>query len=578
MLKKVFQFRKILFISVFIGILTGLFAVAFIKAIHFFTNLFLERIAGYSPPGVPGEGTFFGVYNLQIERPYLIPFTVALGGLISGILIYLFSPESAGVGTDAAIRAFHRKLPIGLKTAVSKLVTSAITIGSGGVSGKEGPIALIGASVGSFVANLFKLSEKEKNIALATGLGSGISAVFKAPLAGAIVSSEVFYKEDFEVEALLPSFVASVTSYIVSGIFLGFRPLFYTDIPPFRGLSFQGLLGYILLGVICALIATLIIYVFFRVGAYFKNLKLHPVLKPAIGGFIAGLIGAINPIALGNGYGWIQFLLNNDFTHLTPVMVVSGIFLVIIALSFTLGSGGSGGVFGPSLVIGGLTGASTCLLLNFLTGNSFNLPSMTIVGMMATFAATAKAPLSTIVLVAEMTGGYELLVPSIISVSIAYILSGDKSIFPSQVKKRIDSPAHMDEYRSFVLQSVKVKDVMTTRVITLSPENTVLEAQKLMEERFISGIPVVVKGVVVGLVTSSDVLKVDKNKRSSVKVSEIMTKSPECVTPDTTLFDTLDKFLSKGYGRAPVVESLETKRLVGIITRADIGRFLASKG
>jgi CIC family chloride channel protein len=136
----------------------------------------------------------------------------------------------------------------------------------------------------------------------------------------------------------------------------------------------------------------------------------------------------------------------------------------------------------------------------------------------------------------------------------------------------------MDEYKAFILQNVKVKDVMTSPVITISPDDTVSKAQKIMEKSFISGIPVVLNETVVGLITSSDVLKVDRDKRKVVKVSEVMTKNPECVTPDTTLFDTLDKFISRGFGRAPVVKDFSSMKLVGIITRADIGRFLASRG
>ncbi len=578
MLKSALQYRKMFLISIFIGLLSGLFAVAFVKSIHFFTEMFLGFICGYSPPQAFGERGTSLFPEIVIKRRYLIPLTVSIGGLISGIIIYLFSPESAGVGTDAAIKAFHRRIPIGLKTAVSKLLTSAITIGSGGVSGKEGPIALIGASIGTTVSNLFNLSDKERNVALATGLGSGISAVFKAPLAGAIISSEVFYREDFEVEALIPSFIASVISYIISGIFLGFQPLFFTDIPPFRGLNVETFVGYLILGIASAIVAYVLIYTFFKISNYFKALNVHPVFKPAIGGFLAGTVGMINPIAIGNAYGWIQMLLNGDFSYLTILKVLTGIIFSILALSLTLGSGGSGGVFGPSLVIGGLTGASIYFFLNSAIGNFFDLQSMTIVGMVSTFAATARAPLSTIVLVAEMTGGYELLVPSIISVSIAHILSGEKSIFPSQVKKRVDSPAHMDEYKAFVLQHVKVKDVMKSPVITLSPDDTVLNAQRIMEKKFISGIPVVINDVVVGLITSSDVLRVDREKRGTVKVKDVMTKNPECVTPDTTLFDTLDKFISKGFGRAPVVKDFSSMKLIGIITRADIGRFLASRG
>jgi CIC family chloride channel protein len=343
-------------------------------------------------------------------------------------------------------------------------------------------------------------------------------------------------------------------------------------------LNVETFVGYLILGIASAIVAYMLIYTFFKISNYFKALNVHPVFKPAIGGFLAGTVGMINPIAIGNAYGWIQMLLNGDFSYLTILKVLTGIIFSIVALSLTLGSGGSGGVFGPSLVIGGLTGASIYFFLNSAIGNFFDLQSMTIVGMVSTFAATARAPLSTIVLVAEMTGGYELLVPSIISVSIAHILSGEKSIFPSQVKKRVDSPAHMDEYKAFVLQHVKVKDVMKSPVITLSPDDTVLNAQRIMEKEFISGIPVVINDVVVGLITSSDVLRVDREKRGTVKVKEVMTKNPKCVTPDTTLFDTLDKFISKGFGRAPVVKDFSSMKLIGIITRADIGRFLASRG
>ena len=579
MLRKAAQYRRTFLISVTIGILSGLFAVAFIKAIGFFSHLFLGKVVDYTPPVAFGEEESSGIFEFLMRRRFLLPLTVAFGGLLSGLIIHLFSPESAGVGTDAAIKAFHRRLPLGIKTALAKLLTSSITIGSGGVSGREGPIALIGASIGTFISKVLKMSEKERNIALATGLGAGISAVFKAPLAGAIISSEVFYKEDFEIEALLPSFIASVISCMVSGIFFGFQPLFYTDIPPFRGLSVEVFVGYIFLGFVSALVSYLLIYTFFRVNDYFSSLNVHPVLKPAIGGLVAGTIGMVNPIAIGNAYGWIQMVLNRDFSCITPLMVVSGIFLSILALSFTLGSGGSGGVFGPSLVIGGLTGASICMMLNSaVSGHPFNIASMTIVGMISTFAATAKAPLSTIVLVAEMTRGYELLVPSIISVSIAHLLSGERSIFPSQVKRRIDSPAHADEYRAFMLQRAKVRDVMKSPVITLSPDDSVLSAQKIMEERFISGIPIVEGKTVVGLITSSDVLSVDREKRAKVKIKDVMTRKPFCVTPDTTLFETLNKFINMGFGRAPVVKDFSSLELVGIITRADIGRFLASSG
>jgi len=191
---RIFTLRKnYLFFSVLIGFWAGVAAILFIYAIELFTRLALEEIVGYLQPRPAGEGGVSESYHFVLQRPFLLPLVVALGGLLSGILTYLFSPHSAGVGTDAAISAFHHEKPLSLKASLIKLVPSAITIGTGGVSGREGPIALIGAGIGSAIAQYFKLSERERRLFLAIGLGAGISAIFKAPLAGAIISGEVFF-------------------------------------------------------------------------------------------------------------------------------------------------------------------------------------------------------------------------------------------------------------------------------------------------------------------------------------------------------------------------------------------------
>lgn len=147
MIKEIYEIRKLLFLSAITGVIIGLFAVLFLKSLDYSTHLFLGEIVGYTPPKPTGEGGS-GTYSFFIEHKYLLPFTTALGCLITGALVYLFSPESAGIGTDVAIKAFHYKLPINIKTSIFKLITSAITIGSGGSSGREGPMALIGAGIG----------------------------------------------------------------------------------------------------------------------------------------------------------------------------------------------------------------------------------------------------------------------------------------------------------------------------------------------------------------------------------------------------------------------------------------------
>lgn len=201
-------FAKWAFIAALIGVVCGLSALALLEAVRLISSVMLGGIAGYSPPGAGGEGGYQGA--LVPAPAYLIPLVAALGGLISGLLIYRFAPEAAGVGADAAIRAFHREAAvIQPRVPLLKLVTSAITIGSGGTSGREGPIAHIGAGAGSFISDVLKLDRRSRQIALATGLGAGIASIFKAPLPGAIIAAEIFYTQDFEVEALIPGFIAT---------------------------------------------------------------------------------------------------------------------------------------------------------------------------------------------------------------------------------------------------------------------------------------------------------------------------------------------------------------------------------
>ncbi len=581
MLKHIFGYKyrfnyRTFLVPIVIGLFAGIFAILFLKSIHLFSNLFLEKIVGYKQPLPLGEGGEY-YYKFIIERPYLLPFTTALGGFIVGLLVHLFSPESAGVGTDAAIRAFHHRKYLGIKTSIWKLITSAITIGSGGVSGKEGPIALIGAGIGSFIGKLFNLSDKEKNIALAVGLGAGIAGVFKAPFAGAIISSEVFYKKDFETETLIPSFIASFISFIVVASVFGFSPLFHIELPEFKSFSIKDAIAYLFLGVITSLVARLMIFSLDYAKKFFDSLEIHPIFKPAVGGFFVGLMGMLTPVAIGSGYGWLQMIMLGDLDYLPPLLIFVSIFVVLLAFSFTLGSGGSGGVFGPSLVIGGLTGASVYYFLSHLgfpDTSSFNIAALTVVGMVSTFAAAAKAPLSTIILVAEITGGYQLLIPATIAVAVAHFLSGEQSIFKSQVNYKIDSPVHYDEFKFFILKQHKVDDVMTKNVIAVEKDVSVIEAGQLLRQFNISALPVIEDDTIIGIVTDSDLIKACNRNIETLKIEDIMNKNPICLTPDLTLFEALSMLIENNIEVAPVVNSLKERKLIGIISDFDIGKIL----
>jgi len=256
-----------------------------------------------------------------------------------------------------------------------------------------------------------------------------------------------------------------------------------------------------------------------------------------------------------------------------PYFIASGIIGVILGVSFTLGSGGSGGVFGPSVMIGGLAGALFSISLNTFFNLHLNITSFMIVGMVSLFGSAAKAPLSTLLLVAEMTGGYSLLLPAMLSVFTAYFLSGKRSIFPSQVDTKFDSPAYKDEYGVYILEKLKVKEYMKIP-ITITPEACLNDAFNLMKKNLIFGLPVVKNGELVGIITKTDLLEFSVKEREKKKVQEVMSKNVITVTESDTLAYALEMMINYGIGRLPVVKEKDKKKLIGIIERSDIGKAL----
>ncbi len=491
--------RKWVVVAIATGIVAGLGALVLIQGIDFFTKLFLVGIVGYAPP-LPGGESQNHLITIIIARPWLIPVSTGLGGLLSGILVVKLAPEAKGVGTDAAIGEFHKgHALIRTRVPLVKLLTSAITIGSGGTSGREGPIAQIGAGLGTQIAKAFKLTERERRIALAAGLGAGIAAIFKAPLAGAILGGEIFYKHDFEAEAMIPGFIASTVSYTIVGFVTGWQPIFSTGVTPVAFIHPEALLLYGVLGVVCAAFAHLLFKVYFTVHDIFEKIRIPIFIKPAIGGLLAGVIGIFAPSVLGVGYGWAQLALNQNYQALPPTIMLVAIFAEIFAMSFTMGSGGSGGLFGPCVVTGTMIGAAFGYYAHQAFPATVTNPSnFAIVGMMAFFGGAAKSPLAVIVMIAEMTGGYGLLAPSMIAVVVAYLLTGNLSIFYNQVDSVEESPAHIEEYETLALKRIRVADIMTRNVVSIKPTISVQIALDLMEANLVGGLPVVSNDKLVG--------------------------------------------------------------------------------
>ena len=446
-------------LSALIGVVAGLGAIAFYLGIDWATHFFLGTLVGYLPPAPVGEGE---TALRPILRPWLLPVVVALGGLISGLIVFTLAPEAEGHGTDAAIDAIHHKGGrVRARIPPIKLVASAITIGAGGSGGREGPAAQISAGFGSLLAQWLRLSAQDRRIAVAAGMGAGIGAIFRAPLGGALMAAEILYVHDLEVEALIPGLIASIVGYTVYGAVFGFQPIFGAQPTLALGSPVQ-LVYYALLGVACGLVGLLYARTFYGVSGLFHRLRLPRWLKPALGGLLVGLIALVLPGALHMGYGWVQVGMGPELLGLPLWIVLLLPFAKILATSLSIGSGGSGGIFGPGMVIGGMLGASFWRLA--YDAGVPQLPvspaPFVVVGMMAMFGGIAHAPLAVMLMVAEMTGNLSLLAPAMIAIAVATALVGDETIYRSQLPNRAASPAHRVRFSFPLLSSLLVRDAM----------------------------------------------------------------------------------------------------------------------
>jgi chloride channel protein, CIC family len=566
-------------VGILIGVIAGVGAIIFYAIIQLVTNLMLGGLTGYYPPNPAGEA----VAIVGLHPDYLlIPFVAAAGGLISGFLVYTFAPEAEGHGTDEAIAAFHRKDgKIRRRIPVIKAIASAFTIGSGGSGGREGPTAQIGAGFGSFVGDVLNLPVRDRRIAVAVGLGAGIGAIFKSPFGGAILGGEILYSGgDFEVEALLPGFIASPVGYVVFTAFAGITPIFGTGVV-YSFTQPVNLIFYAILGLLCGLVGRLHTTTFYKMKGLFSSLPIPRYAKPVIGLALSGVIGVFFPEVLGLSYGFLQYLIDgnlklvgtNFFTLPILAVLLLVVALKIVATALTVGSGGSAGVFAPSLVIGGFLGAAFWVVLNSLLPGAIPAAApLVIVGMMALFAGVGRVPIAVILMVSEMTGTFALLIPSMVAVVVSYFVTGSNyTIYKSQVTRRSESPAHRGEYNVPLLTKIFVHDAMNVDVVALSPRDTVARAQQLMLEKGFHAIPLVDLEKVVGIVTLGDLRRIPTERMSSTNLAEVMTKNPFVAYPDESLLDALDRMTNNGVGRLPVV-SRDSGKLVGIVTMYDVIR------
>jgi CIC family chloride channel protein len=425
-------------LGVAIGLVAGLGAVALFVSLEWATRFLLGSLGWYRPATPIGEGH---AVALGTTRSWRIPVVAALGGLLCGLVVFAFAREAGGDGTDAAIDAVHRD-PASIRGRVSlvKIVASALTIGTGGSGGPEGPTTQISAGFASFLARRLRLPPADARIAVTAAMGAGIGAIFRAPLGGAVFGAEVTYREDAEVEALIPSFVAAVVAFAVFGAFESYDPIFGT----LRNYRFVHhpvqFLYFAAIGVACGLAGRLYAWSLGRVRGLFLSLSFGHVLKPALGALGTGAIGIVLPGAIGTGYGWAQTSMTPGLLHLAPWVVLTLPFAKILTTSLSIGSGGSGGLFGPGIVIGGFTGAAIWWLLHSASATAAAQPApFVIVGMIACLGSIAHTPLAAMLMVVEMTGNLTVLPPAMFAVGIASLIAGQATLYRSQLPSRVES-------------------------------------------------------------------------------------------------------------------------------------------
>ncbi len=555
---------KWLLVSSAIGVVAGVAAIVFDAAIRFVTEFFLGAVVGYMPPAPAGEGL---TVVMAMEHPWRLPFVTTLGGLLSGLIVFKLAPEAEGHGTDAAIAAIHHhEGRVRARIPPIKLVASAITIGSGGSAGREGPTAQISAGFGSLLAGWLGLDLADRRIAVAAGIGSGIGAIFRAPLGGALLASEILYIHDFEVEAIIPALIASIVGYTVFGSYCGFAPMFGNH-PELALGSPVELVYYAVLGVASGLGGLLYARAFYGITSIFHHLRLPAWVKPALGGLIVGLIGIVMPQILHMGYGWVQLGMRSDTLLALPLWIVLVLpFAKIVATSLSIGSGGSGGIFAPGMVVGGMLGASLWRLGYGVLPHMPTQPTaFVIIGMMALFGGIAHAPLAVMLMVAEMTGNLSLLAPAMIAVAVSTALVGDKTIYRSQLRDRSSSPFHRVRLSFPMLSALLVRDAMAAPgpvLVATTPVSTAPEGARETGVVVVNG-----NAEVVGVITQARIDEVMRSDDPSVLAEAAMSQLPDKLGPNDTLEAALGRLVDSGMSWLPVLDS---GHVVGRVTVRDI--------
>lgn len=596
---------KLLVYSVVVGFLAGLLATlvyvvyqSFGSSIHNLyqtAGILLPKPEDYTnQSGVLPGATFVEterkdvLFNSLFFPRYWILFLLipSFGGLVCGFLVWGFAPEANGDGVDGVIRSFHfRNGFLRNRIPIIKTLSSFFTLGSGGSAGWEGPTMLLGAGVASSMTKPLRLNVKDRRALLLAGAAGGLGAIFQIPFGGALFAIEVLYASTaLELSAIIPCFIASIVGYSTFRCFHGdIRMLdLPTGIEIHQPTDFLIFLFFVPVIAFCG-------FCFVRLiletrNRFFRRLNMPEFLKPALGGFLLGVIALLYPQVLGGGYEWMNRLLEGQLPFMLIVMLILP---KMLATAFTVSSGGSGGVLVPSIFIGGLIGGTLghlCSIVFMQLGLSDWTPNISIcilVGMATFYAGIGKVPFAAAVIVCEMVNGdYSLLVP-LIFLNLVHIAfqSPSISLYEDQVLLPIDSEAHFGTYSTDLLRVISVRESCDldenpqASILTVPADATIPDTAKLIASKPDSLFPVVDKnGRLVGLLQASDLWSVFRSRKkwdmlSAQSIAQTMDIS---VFPEDNLFKALRTCTLWQVSELPIVDPLQPNKLLGMIRHHEI--------
>lgn len=563
-----------LVLGVVAGLGSGTLAIAFHAGLEGLSHLLQVHLAGLTLPHPSGEQLLSGLPGPY--RPWLIPVFTTAVGLVTGLLVTRFIPKSLeGVtdGTDAMIKAFHTQGGV-IRPAVPALKSSTaiLTIAAGGAAGQEGPISQLGAGFGSLLAQKLGLTARQRRILLLAGAAGGLGAIFRAPLGGAITAVEVLYCEDFEAEALLPAVVSSVVAYTLFAFVFGGRAILAT--PNYNFTNALELPFYLALAVAASLAARLFIRVFFAVkfqvfGPIAK--RFGPTIAMMAGGLGMGLLGWRFPELCGGGYGWLELAAGGKLDMLFLLGLFGG---KLLATALTIGSGLSGGMFAPTLFLGGTVGGVIGQAGHMWRPDIVTQPGgYVLVGMATFFAGVAHAPIGPLIMVCEISQGYGLLAPLMLCSAVALVLCDDIHLYENQVDNKFASPAHAADATTNILETLPVSSVFTPgRTVVLEECVTLRAITDVIAATRNFVFPVQNEhGVLTGLLDVHDARSVlfETSLRDLVVARDLM-RPPTVVHPDTSLYDALMLFVETDLGQLPVVAPDKPDTVLGLLDRRHV--------